>query len=235
MSGSRQRTADLLVLVAMVFPTLAAWFYFVHLDGQDSARWAYLGAKGVQLALPLLWVMLTAGAAAPREHRRGLLAGAASGLAIGGSIVGLYFFAVAGTPLAEAIAEQIRSKLVDFRVASPLPYLAMAAALSVVHSLFEEYYWRWFVFGRLRRWLPGGPAAALGSLAFASHHVIIVMRYQPPGGFWTLTVPATAAVALGGVIWCWHFQRSGGLLAPWISHLLVDAALMLVGYLLVWG
>jgi membrane protease YdiL (CAAX protease family) len=48
-------------------------------------------------------------------------------------------------------------------------------------------------------------------------------------------VPATAAVALGGVIWCWHFQRSGGLLAPWISHLLVDAALMLVGYLLVWG
>ena len=38
------------------------------------------------------------------------------------------------------------------------------------------------------------------------------------------------AVAVGGAFWAWLFQRTGSLVAVWWSHVLIDAALMAIGY-----
>jgi uncharacterized protein len=38
------------------------------------------------------------------------------------------------------------------------------------------------------------------------------------------------SVAVGGAFWAWLYQRTGSLYGPWLSHLLVDAAIFLVGY-----
>lgn len=43
----------------------------------------------------------------------------------------------------------------------------------------------------------------------------------------------SVSVAVGGVFWAWLYDRSGSLLGPWLSHLLVDAAIFTVGYGLV--
>ena len=98
----------------------------------------------------------------------------------------------------------------------------------------EEYYWRWFVFGRLRRHLSFGPAAAVSSLAFMSHHVIVLYVYLP-GYFWTAVVPLSLCVAVGGVVWAWLFEQTRSIYAAWLSHLLVDAGIFAIGYDLLRG
>jgi uncharacterized protein len=34
----------------------------------------------------------------------------------------------------------------------------------------------------------------------------------------------------GGAFWAWLYHRSGNLIAPWLSHALIDAAIFTVGY-----
>jgi membrane protease YdiL (CAAX protease family) len=95
--------------------------------------------------------------------------------------------------------------------------------------LLEEYYWRWFVFGWLRRQTPLLVAQLLSSLAFMAHHVVILAVFFP-GRFWTAAVPFSLCIAGGGFVWAWIYERSGSIYAPWLSHLLIDAAIMAVGY-----
>src|SRR5207244_7200054 len=108
-------------------------------------------------------------------------------------------------------------------------YVALAVFLCVFHSFLEEYYWRWFVFGRLRLFLPVAPALVLVSAGFMAHHVVILWVYLP-GKVLTGVVPASLAVALGGVMWAWIYERGGSLLAPWLSHTIIDAALFVIGW-----
>jgi membrane protease YdiL (CAAX protease family) len=226
------------VLLAAVLPTLAAAVYFVGMQGNPQARTAYVAAKVVQFTLPLAW-LATAGVRISgllgRPSSRGVLQGLGLGALLGGSAAAWYFAWLAGSPLALEVASRIESALADFRISTPFAYLGMSAGLSLVHSFLEEYYWRWFVFQRASRWLPFPFAVALASAAFASHHLIVVARYLPPERFWILAVPATAAIGLAGALWCWLFRRSGNLLAPWASHLVVDAVMMGLGALLIWG
>ncbi|MFO0845518.1 MAG: CPBP family intramembrane glutamic endopeptidase [Gemmataceae bacterium] len=93
----------------------------------------------------------------------------------------------------------------------------------------EPPYWRWFVFGRLRTLVTLTPAIVLSSLGFMSHHVLIVWAYLPDRVL-TGVVPASLAVAAGGAAWAWLYHRAGSLLAPWVSHALVDAALFVIGW-----
>ena len=116
--------------------------------------------------------------------------------------------------------------------ATPARYAVLAAFYSLVHSLLEEYYWRWFVFARLARRIPWGWAAVVSGLAFMSHHVVLLLHYVPdvPGSFWLAVLPMSLAVGVGGMVWAWLYQRSQSLYAPWASHCLVDLAIMIVGY-----
>jgi membrane protease YdiL (CAAX protease family) len=110
-------------------------------------------------------------------------------------------------------------------------YVALAVFYSLAHSLLEEYYWRWFVFGQLRRLLPLWPAIVVSAVGFMAHHVLVLSLYF---GWWTWpTMLLSAAVAAGGGFWAWLYDRSGSLLGPWLSHLLIDAGIFFVGFHLV--
>jgi len=76
----------------------------------------------------------------------------------------------------------------------------------LANSVFEEYYFRWFVFGRMRSFLPLWPAAALSGLVFMAHHVVLLSVYLP-GQFWTLTVPFSLCIAVGGAMWAWLYAE----------------------------
>lgn len=107
-------------------------------------------------------------------------------------------------------------------------FIALGAFYAVFHSLLEEYYWRWFVFQRLQRLWALTPAIGLSSIAFMAHHVILMAVFFGWSSPWTYFF--SLSVAVGGAVWAWLYARSGSIYAPWLSHLLVDAAIFSIGY-----
>ena len=124
--------------------------------------------------------------------------------------------------------EPIREKLAGFGLTTVGRYVAFGAFLSLAHSFLEEYYWRWFVFGQLRRLVPLSAAIVVSSLGFMLHHVIVLSTYF--GWFSLESVLFSLAVALGGAVWAWIYHRSDSLYGPWLSHAIVDVAVFAVGY-----
>jgi membrane protease YdiL (CAAX protease family) len=229
------------MLFALLFPTVAAWSYFLALAGSGGQvnvwqQRAYVSGKIIQFTFPLVFVALVG-----RRHlpRRGATNNAACwryalafGVVVVALMLGLYFGVLRGSPLLKRTPERVREKLQQVNLDAPARYAALAAFVVVAHSLLEEYYWRWFVFGHLRWLMAWTPAAALSSLAFMAHHVIVLYVYLP-GRFWTAALPLSLAIAAGGFVWAWLYER-GGIGPPWLSHLLVDAGIFVVGWDLLW-
>lgn len=234
------------VVFAMAFPTVMTWLYFVVLarpisrtpiedSSQSSANnWAqaaYAAGKAIQFSFPLLYLVLAEPTSLQprRPHFKGIGLGIGFGLLVGVGMVALYSVGLENWLAGTGAATMIRLKIEEFNAASPGRYAALASFLAVAHSLLEEYYWRWFVFGRLRRLVSIPTAIALSSLAFMAHHVVVLGRFFP-NDFWSAAVPLSLCIAMGGAFWAWLYNRSGSIYATWVSHLLVDAAIMAVGY-----
>lgn len=230
----------------MIFPTIMAWSYFVALarpisdgaigpvEANPLLRLAYGGFKIVQFAFPLVYLAWVdpSSLRPPPPRLRGLGVGLGFGLIVAAGIFLLYQAFLRDWLLTTAAPRMIRTKVAELDMATPARYALLALFLSGIHSLLEEYYWRWFVFGRLRRYLPSLAAIVLSSVAFMAHHVIILAVFFP-GHFLMAVVPFSLGVASGGAVWAWWYERSGNLYAVWLSHLLIDAAIMGVGYDLV--
>ena len=67
-----------------------------------------------------------------------------------------------------------------------------------------------------------------------AHHVIVLAVYLP-AQYRVAVLFFSAMVAVGGLLWARLYEKSGSLYAPWLSHLIVDVALMVIGYDLMWG
>lgn len=235
-AASRPRPAGLLlVAVALVLPTLIAWLYFVVLatGGERNVRQqaVYAIGKVVQFGLPvlaLLWIDRR-WPTRPASWAAGLGLGVAFGAAAAAAMLALYLLKLRGTPLLAQTPARIVEKVRELGVDTPASYLALALFLSAMHSLLEEYYWRWFVFGRLREWLPAGLAVLVSALGFTAHHVIVLGVYFP-GRLLTAVLPFALGIAVGGAFWAWLYGRSGSLLGPWLGHLLIDAAIFVIGW-----
>jgi membrane protease YdiL (CAAX protease family) len=136
-------------------------------------------------------------------------------------------------PLFADAAPMIRAKIAGFGISSIAAYAALGVFYSAVHSLLEEYYWRWFTFGQLRRLLPLWPAVLISALGFMGHHVVVLYQFFPDK-LW-LALLLSAGVGIGGVFWAWLYDRTGSLYGPWLSHMLIDAGIFWIGYDLVRG
>lgn len=236
--AQRNRTgrADLIAVVAaMVFPSLATWLYFVALAGHESMQLAYSAVKILQFAFPLVWIIgfRKCWPKLSWPQGRGLVAGLVFGLVVAASMLLLYQLFTSHSDLLASGVEQVRTKVAEMGINTPLRFAGLALFYSLLHSLLEEYYWRWYVFGELRRFTGDWIAIGLSSLGFMAHHVIVLGMYF--GDAWWLTAILSLAVAVGGAVWAWLYRRSGNLAGSWLSHALVDAAIMLVGYQMIWG
>jgi uncharacterized protein len=235
---THQRARVAVLFFALLFPSVMTWLYFVVLakpEGGSEANPAmqiiYGAGKLLQFSLPVL-AALAFERRWPRPsmpHLRGLGWGLGFGLVVAAGILALYFGALRGTDYLQQTPAKLQAKLQEFDLATPAGFVLLAVFISAIHSLFEEYYWRWYVFGNLERLLPLAPAIAISALGFMGHHVIVLAMYFP-GRFFTLALPLSLCVAGGGVAWAWLYHRSGSIYAPWLSHMLIDAAIMVVGY-----
>ncbi len=228
-NGWSWRRDGVVLLFAMLYPTLATWLYFVVLAGEEWVKIAYGIGKAVQFALPLVWVWFVQ-RQRPRWHapgKAGLGAGLGFGLVVLLAMLGLYYGYLRDSRYLAAAPQAVWEKLADFGATTEGRFLVFVSFIAVIHSLLEEYYWRWFVFGQLRRALPVWLALGLSSLAFALHHVIVVGTYVHS---WYAVAIFSLAVAAGGGMWAWIYHRGGSLYGPWLSHFLVDAGLMWIGF-----
>lgn len=230
---SRGRTLAV-VAFALVWPTIYTWLYFVALAGHPAMRVAYGLGKTIQFTLPLAWLVLVEKQRPrwPRWTTAGLALGGLFGAVVFAAAWGLYRGALRGSSLLADAPTQISSKLADVGFNTPLAFLILAVFYCLIHSGAEEYYWRWFTFGQLRRCVPLWAAVVVSSLGFMAHHVLVVGTFVRP---WPVALLLSSAIAVGGAVWAWLYHRSGSLYGSWLSHLLVDAVLMLIGYDLVWG
>jgi membrane protease YdiL (CAAX protease family) len=217
----------------MAFPTALTLAYFVLLSGRQQAlvQMVYTVGKAVQFGFPLAWTAWSTGRF-PRPSlpgRRGAGVGLAFGLAALAGALTLHGAVLRPAGILDgSVAARVQAKVAAFGVTSPFRFVALGAFYSLFHSGAEEYYWRWFVFGELRRAARVRTAVVASSAAFAAHHLIILGTFFGWTSPWTPAL--TFAVAAGGAFWAWLYHRSGSLLGPWIGHLLVDAAIFAVGY-----
>ena len=215
---------------SLTFPTITTAIYFILLSGHPLMGAAYAAAKVLQFAFPVVWATAYEGQKVRPERPR--CAGLGEGLALGalvlaGTLALYYGYFKTSSVLAGAGAEVVE-KMKGFGVNSAAKFLALACFISVFHSLLEEYYWRWFVFGRLSNMVPPGMAVALSSLGFMAHHVLVVGQFLH--GYGPYTWFFSSCVAVGGALWAWLYHRTRTLYGPWFSHLLVDAGLMWIGF-----
>jgi uncharacterized protein len=231
--GSRADVAAL--LFALLFPSFGTWLYFVALSGTPWMQPLYTALKIVQFAFPVAWLWgrcnLRTMFATSKE---GMLAGLGFGIVTAAAIVLLYHGVLKGSAAFSQFPERLREKLEGFRATTIASYLVLGVFISLIHSFLEEYYWRWFAHGQLRRWFGFGTAALISSVGFMAHHVLVLGAYIAPQ-YWYVIMLFSVGVATGGAFWAWLFERSGGVLAPWLSHLLIDAALIYIGFDQVWG
>ncbi len=215
------------LLPALLLPVLGTVLYFITLAGQPAAPLVYGALKLVKVLYPLacLWrwgrprPLATTG-----TRRAALLAGLGAGLLMASGLAAMAYGPLAG--LRTAAAPHIAAKIAEFHCSGLVPYLVLSLGLSLAHSAFEEYYWRWFVFGHLSERLPMPAAHALAGVGFALHHVVVAAVYV--GWGWGLALGAVVGVA--GACWSLLYQRSGRLVGAWLAHACCDAVLMLIGW-----
>lgn len=231
------------LVFAMLFPTVVTLIYFRWLQGSESwiQQAAYSILKIIQFGFPAAWVFWDRGFLKPWQERTGKrsrpsrawAAGILFGLLVGVLLFALYYGWLQGTPAAEQLVERAREKLNDLGLTSPWKFAAVGIFYALIHSGLEEYYWRWFVFRGLRNDVGFGVASVVSSLAFMTHHVVLLTFYF--GWDSWLAYACSFAVAVGGWAWAALYEWSGRLGPPWVSHLIVDAALFGLGYLLMFG
>lgn len=224
------------LILALIFPSIMGWLDYVVAPSMGSGQnrivqIAYVFGKLVQIALPIVFVTLATGRFPwPGEPN---LRGVPLGLAFGGLValgaIALYYVFLHDASVFHDSPARIKAKLEEFGLNSPAGFVFFAVGVTIPHSLLEEYYWRWFVFGQLRNRISFPLAVALSSIAFGAFHIFPLNAYLP-GHFFSAVLPFAACVAAGGAVWAWLYDRTGSVYGPWVSHFLVDASLFVIGY-----
>ena len=178
----------------------------------------------------MMWVwMICREQVRPTKLRSdGLVVGGLIGVTITAASLATYWLVLKPMGAFDSAGEMIRQRVAAAGVDTPMKFAGLGLFYSIGHSLLEEYYWRWFVFARLRSLTTLPKAIVISSLGFMAHHVVVLSHYF--GGLSLLTCFFSLSVAVGGVIWAWLYARSRSLFGPWLSHALVDAGIFMVGY-----
>jgi uncharacterized protein len=221
-----------ITIFAIVLPTLITYIYFTRLDGAPAwqQKLSFSIGKVIQFGLPV-FVFWKLGSWINHDNpkfKSSSIWGVVTGLAIGVSMYLLYRFALTPFGVMAIPDREVDEKLQSLQLNSITLYVAVGIGYAFVHSLLEEYYWRWFVFGNLQQYISLPWAILISSLGFASHHVLVLANYFGWNSGWTYL--CALGVAVGGAIWAWLYQRYQTLLGPWISHGIVDAAIFYIGY-----
>lgn len=202
---------------------IGAALYFLWDSG--FSQWIYTATKVFLVVWPLLWLPYIQAHFSKWKARLSPFIGSLVGAPMGVLMVSFILTALLLIDLS-SISSVVTEKAEDFGVLTPVFYIIFAVFFSLLHSLLEEYYWRWFVFRGLMLKMKWIPAALLGSAAFAGHHYFVLSEFFPL----SLTLLFGTGVGVAGFIWCFLYKKYQSLWPSYVSHIFVDAILMVIGY-----
>jgi membrane protease YdiL (CAAX protease family) len=210
------------ILPALVMQLVGAYCYFVLFADSEMARMIYGLTKLLMSVWPLGWLWAGAPLKVPRfelPQMSSIIKGLSTGLFGAAMIGGVYFL---WPQIIEHATSAVSERATNLGVASW--FVSFAIVFSLAHSLFEEYYWRWFVNGGLKLTFSPFAAAVIGSFGFTSHHLIILSMFFSPA----ITAIFGGAIFAAGVVWSLMAKNIQGLWSAWLSHAIIDGAIFLV-------
>lgn len=235
MKSNSKIKQSILLGFSLLLPSIVTWAYFVA-SSEFSAQIqqvAYGLGKLAQLLLPILVVMWAADLKFSFHwpNSKGMVLGVVFGLLVVGLMFGIYHLRMTEHPMLDSLRKNILAKVTGFGVDAGWKFLVMGLWYSVLHSLFEEYYWRWYVFPLCQRQFSLWPAIVISSLGFMLHHILVLGFYLGWDSWFTYQI--SICIAIGGGFWAWLYKKTGSLYPAWISHGIVDAGIFTLGYLIV--
>ncbi|MDB9527090.1 type II CAAX endopeptidase family protein [Oscillatoria sp. CS-180] len=195
-----------------------------YLQGQGG-QVVFVATRVWILMLPLLWHWRV-------DRERISLALPSQTELISGTLLGLVMFAVIlgsyfGIGQTIIDPEIVRARVQAIGLLRPSFYLGFAVYFTFVNALVEEYVWRWFAYRQCERLVSGWKAVVLAAACFTLHHIFALAGFTGSG--W-ITAIGSFGVFLAGAVWSWCYLAYHSLWAVYISHLLADLAIALVGW-----
>lgn len=182
-------------------------------------------SKIILLILPFLWFTYIdhgkTKISLPKPQE--LLIGITSGLLIFFIIVSVY--KIFGNNWIDSNSFRLKAKEVG--ITTPTIYLLGVFYWSFINSLIEEYIWRWFVYIKCEQLTSKWIAVYLSAVLFTLHHIIALTAYTPDI---RAVILGSLGVFMGGVIWSLLYLKFRSLWSCYLSHILADLAIALIGW-----
>lgn len=224
-SAAGRRPLPLFVLLFLsLLPAVTTWSAF-YLE-----VWPYIIYPLAKISLVLLpfavwrlvggswWAGLPDMGLAPPSRR-----GVVSGLLLS-ILIGAVFFLLAADLPGSAIRQKLESLgILDY-------YWSAGFFILAVNSALEEWYWRGFLLAEWRNHVKQ-PAVIIagGGLFFGFHHFFTLLPYFSLAP----VLLFTGATMLAGALWSWQRLQGWSLLDCYLSHLIADVTIIMVGAILV--
>lgn len=190
-----------------------------------AGQFFFILTRILMLLIPLIWCFRVDKGRfiKPLPLRQQCLIGMILGTFMLGIILSAY--GLIGQKWIDPTDVQSKAKQIGFD--DPIIYLSSAFYFTVINSLLEEYIWRWFVCRQCEVMFPKNVALYFAALCFTLHHIIALIAYT---GNWFVVGIGTFGVFTAGAVWAWCYLTYRSLWACYISHLLADLAIALVGW-----
>ncbi|MEZ4816244.1 MAG: CPBP family intramembrane glutamic endopeptidase [Bdellovibrionota bacterium] len=107
-------------------------------------------------------------------------------------------------------------------------YFLYGIFLCLIHSLLEEFYWRFFIFNAWKKVKFSSKAIPhlIAGFAFTLHHFSVTINYFDL----KLGLLLGLGVWIAGIIWSFTYEKEKSLQAVWVSHILIDIAILSIGF-----
>jgi membrane protease YdiL (CAAX protease family) len=235
---SFSRVDGIILVIAAIFPFFLTLTYFVLLTDSPVMvqKLVYGIGKIIQFTFPVFWIGIICRERwlVRRWSAHGLGEGIAFGIFIAVAMVLLYlfYFGLTGQLLGKNTSASLTiiAKMNGLGITNGQQFFLLGMFYSLIHSGLEEYYWRWFVFGRLRHSCSWFLAAILSSLGFTAHHILLLGTYFGYASLFCWL--GSLGVGVGGLYWAWLYKRSDSIWGAWISHGFIDAAIFIIGFII---
>lgn len=227
LNASNWLKTSLLILV-LFLPALTTFFTFIT---PSIPEISYPLGKAILILFPVAWLYFNAiplGTIPSRWNlsfrRKDLVWGLATGMLISVAVFILYVTVFANRLTSEGIVSTLPDYVLNH-------YVLVSLFLSLGNAFMEEYFWRAFVLSEMSERFGWPVAVWLNGPLFGLHHWVILQAYFP---LWQAAIFTLGTIA-GGWLWSWMRMKGLSSWSCYVSHLVVDLAVLAIGYIVVFA